>query len=88
MASFIEKPRFTCPLGGALATVNALPQAVAILHSSQGCGGNSNGAILGAAGHLGSGYCGGASVPASSISEKQIVFGGVARLEEQLNSTR
>lgn len=87
MASFIEKPRFTCPLGGALATVNALPQAVAILHSSQGCGGNSNGAILGAAGHLGSGYCGGASVPASSISEKQIVFGGVARLEEQLNST-
>lgn len=87
MASFIEKPRFTCPLGGALATVNALPKAVAILHSSQGCGGNSNGAILGAAGHLGSGYCGGASVPASSISEKQIVFGGVARLEEQLNST-
>lgn len=36
MASFIEKPRFTCPLGGALATVNALPKAVAILHSSQG----------------------------------------------------
>lgn len=87
MASFIEKPRFTCPLGGALATVNALPKAVAILHSSQGCGGNSNGAILGAAGHLGSGYCGGASVPASSISEKQIVFGGVARLEEQLSTT-
>lgn len=87
MASFIEKPRFTCALGGALAAVNALPRAVPILHSSQGCGGNSNGAIMGAAGHLGSGYCGGASVPASGIGEKQIVFGGAARLEEQLRST-
>jgi len=87
MASFIEKPRFTCALGGALATVNAISRAIPILHSSQGCGGNSNGAIMGAAGHLGSGYCGGASVPASGINEKQIVFGGAARLEEQLKST-
>jgi nitrogenase molybdenum-iron protein beta chain len=87
MGSFIEKPRFACPLGGALAAVGALPRAVAILHSSQGCGGNSNGAIMGAAGHLGSGYCGGASIPASGISEQQIVFGGENRLEEQLRST-
>jgi nitrogenase molybdenum-iron protein beta chain len=42
---------------------------------------------MGAAGHLGSGYCGGASVPASGISEQQIVFGGENRLEEQLRST-
>ena len=87
MGSIIEKPRFACPLGGALAAVGALPRAVAILHSSQGCGGNSNGAIMGAAGHLGSGYCGGASIPASGISEQQIVFGGENRLEEQLRST-
>lgn len=87
MSAFIEKPRFACPLGGAMATVGAIPRAVAILHSSQGCGGNSNGAIMGASGHMGSGYCGGASVPASGISEQQIVFGGVTRLEEQLKST-
>lgn len=84
---FIEKPRFSCPLGGAMATVGALPKAVAVLHASQGCGGNSNGAIMQAAGHLGSGYCGGASIPASGIGEQQIVFGGAARLEEQLEST-
>ncbi|MFZ4855628.1 MAG: nitrogenase component 1 [Desulfuromonadaceae bacterium] len=87
MSSFIEKPRFTCPLGGALATVGALARAIPILHASQGCGGNSNGAIMQGAGHLGSGYCGGASVPASGIGEQQIVFGGVARLEEQLETT-
>ncbi|HEY6838629.1 MAG TPA: nitrogenase component 1, partial [Geobacteraceae bacterium] len=88
MSTFIEKPRFTCPLGGAIATVSALPRAIPILHASQGCGGNSNGAILQAAGHLGSGYCGGTSIPASSIGEQQIVFGGLARLEEQLESTK
>jgi len=70
-----------------MATVNALPRAVAVLHASQGCGGNSNGAIMAAAGHFGSGYCGGASVPASGISEKQIVFGGLERLQEQLRTT-
>lgn len=84
---FIEKPRFSCPLGGAMATVGALPKAVAVLHASQGCGGNSNGAIMQGAGHNGSGYCGGASIPASGIGEQQIVFGGAARLEEQLEST-
>jgi nitrogenase molybdenum-iron protein beta chain len=87
MSSFIEKPRFTCPLGGALATVGALARAIPILHASQGCGGNSNGAIMQGAGHLGSGYCGGASIPASGIGEQQIVFGGVDRLEEQLETT-
>lgn len=87
MAAFIEKPRFSCPLGGALATVGALPKAVPILHASQGCGGNSIGAIMQGAGHTGSGYCGGASIPASSIGEQQIVFGGVERLKEQIEST-
>lgn len=88
MSTFIEKPRFACPLAGALATVGAIPRAVGVIHASQGCGGNSIGAIMGAAGHLGSGYCGGASIPASGISEQQIVFGGGARLEEQLHSTK
>ncbi|MDR3673334.1 MAG: nitrogenase component 1 [Holophaga sp.] len=84
---FLERPRFTCPLGGAMATVNALPGAVAILHASPGCGGNSNIAIMAASGNLGSGYCGGASVPASGISEKQIVFGGSERIIEQLETS-
>jgi nitrogenase molybdenum-iron protein beta chain len=84
---YIEKPRFSCPLGGAMATANALPNTVAVLHASQGCGGNSIGAIMAAAGHMGSGYCGGASVPTSGIGEKQIVFGGVERLQEQLRTT-
>lgn len=87
METFIEKPRYACALGGALAAVCAIPKAVPILHASLGCGGSANGAIGGAAGFLGSGYCGGTSVPASGITEKQIVFGGAGRLEEQIRAT-
>jgi nitrogenase molybdenum-iron protein beta chain len=87
MSNFIEKPRFACALGGALATVNALPRSVAILHASLGCGGMTSAALNGASGYLGSGYCGGNSIPVSGITEKEIVFGGAERLEEQIKNT-
>ena len=87
MTTFIEKPRFACALGGALATVNALPRSVPILHASLGCGGMTSASFNGASGYLGSGYCGGNSMPVSGITEKEIVFGGVHRLEEQIRNT-
>ncbi|HEX7510082.1 MAG TPA: nitrogenase component 1 [Chitinivibrionales bacterium] len=87
MSNFIEKPRYACALGGALATVNALPRSVAILHASLGCGGMTSAALNGASGYLGSGYCGGNSIPVSGITEKEVVFGGAERLEEQIKNT-
>jgi nitrogenase molybdenum-iron protein beta chain len=87
MGSFIERPRYSCAVAGALAAVNAIKGAVPILHASQGCGGTTTAAINGPSGFLGSGYCGGSSVPSSGINEKQIVFGGATRLEEQIKST-
>lgn len=85
--TFIEKPRVSCALGGALATVNALPRTVPILHASVGCGGMTSASVLGASGYLGSGYCGGNSLPASAIGEQEIVFGGTDRLAEQVRNT-
>ena len=85
--NFVEKPRVSCALGGALATVNALPRTVPILHASFGCGNMTSVASWGASGYLGSGYCGGNSIPASAIGEKEIVFGGVERLAEQIHNT-
>jgi len=87
MATFIEKPRYSCALGGALATVNALPRTVPILHASLGCGGMTSASYNGGSGYLGSGYCGGNSIPSSGITEKEIVFGGVERLDEQIKNT-
>ncbi|MDR1570908.1 MAG: hypothetical protein LBS32_00110 [Clostridiales Family XIII bacterium] len=84
---FVEKPRFSCMLGGALATINALPRVAPIVHASQGCGGNLYMAAFSGSGYFGSGYCGGNSAPSSSIIERDIVFGGEERLAEQIEAT-
>jgi nitrogenase molybdenum-iron protein beta chain len=83
----IEKPRVSCALGGALATVNALPRTAPILHASMGCGNMTGVSMQGASGYLGSSYCGGNSTPATGLGESEVVFGGEQRLEEQLRAT-
>lgn len=85
--TFIEKPRVSCALGGALATINAIPRAVPLLHASLGCGGMTSASNQNGSGYLGSGYCGGNAIPSSSLGEREVVFGGVERLEEQLRTT-
>lgn len=87
MGTFIERPRTTCALGGAIATANALPRVSIITHTAIGCGGNLAGTINGCGGNLGEGYCSGSQLPSSAVGEKQIVFGGVNRLEEEIGST-
>jgi nitrogenase molybdenum-iron protein beta chain len=62
-------------------------RTIPIVHASTGCaynyyiGGNSG------AGYFGGGYCGATSIPSSNVSEKDIVFGGESRLEEQIQTT-
>lgn len=84
---FIERPRYTCALGGAIATVSALPKAVPILHAPPGCAGNFAWTQAGGAGLQVGGYCGGLSMPGSNIQEREVVFGGVQRLEEEIRHT-
>lgn len=87
MSRFVDRPRYVCALGGAVATINALSGAVPILHAGAGCGGNIGNAFNGASGHLGSGYCGGMALPSSNVFEREIVFGGEERLTEQIETT-
>lgn len=87
MSNFIERPRFTCALGGAMATVTALPGGVSILHAPSGCAGNHAWTQAGGCGLQVGGYCGGLSIPGSNIQEREVVFGGNDRLEEQINNT-
>lgn len=84
---FIERPRAFCALGGALLTVGALPETVPILHTAVGCGGSIYWNQLGSTGYLGAGYCGGLAVPSSNVQERDIVFGGIERLTEQVEYT-
>lgn len=87
MNEFIERPRSFCALGGAELTALALPGVVPILHTAMGCGGSIYWNQLGSTGYLGAGYCGGLAVPSSNVQEKDIIFGGVERLTEQVENT-
>lgn len=87
MSKFVDRPRYACALGGALATLRAIPRAIPIIHASAGCGHNLHNAINPGAGYLGGGYCGGLALPSSNVSERDVVFGGENRLREQIAST-
>jgi nitrogenase molybdenum-iron protein beta chain len=87
MTKFIDRPRYTCALGGAVGTLHALPRTITIIHGSAGCGGNINMALNAGAGYLGGGYCGGSALPSSNVVEQDVVFGGEGRLREQIEST-
>ncbi|HWR39611.1 MAG TPA: nitrogenase component 1 [Patescibacteria group bacterium] len=87
MSDYIERPRYTCALGGAIATVSALPDAIPILHAPSGCAGNFTWTQAGGCGLQTGGYCGGLSMPGSNVLERDVVFGGAERLEEEVTST-
>lgn len=84
--SNIERPRFSCMLGGVLATLSAMPRTIPIIHGAQGCGGNLA-SVFSLGGYLGAGYCGNTAVPSSNIGESDIIFGGGDRLIREINST-
>lgn len=84
---FVEQPRYLCSLGGAAATVTALPGGVPILHAASGCAGNFAWTQNGGSGLQVGGYCGSMTVPSSNVQETEVVFGGEERLREQIRNT-
>ncbi|MDR2089274.1 MAG: hypothetical protein LBP73_07960 [Clostridiales Family XIII bacterium] len=87
MDAFIERPKFTCALGGAIAAINALPRSVSIVHASGGCGSSLSGVYNSAAGYFGSGYCSGNMESTSNIAEKEIIFGGEDKLLDEIRTS-
>jgi nitrogenase molybdenum-iron protein beta chain len=84
--TFIERPRYFCSFGGALSTLEALPDTIPILHAASGCAGSV--AWSQSAGGLQvGGYCGGLAVPSSNVGEREVIFGGASRLAEQIRRT-
>jgi nitrogenase molybdenum-iron protein beta chain len=67
--------------------MRAMHRTIPIVHAGAGCaynyyiGGNAG------AGYWGGGYCGAVSTPSTNVSEKEIIFGGEGRLEEQILTT-
>jgi nitrogenase molybdenum-iron protein beta chain len=85
--SYIERPRYFCSFGGALSTLEALPDTIPILHAAAGCAGSIAWGQNGGSGLQVGGYCGGLAVPSSNVGEREVIFGGAERLTEQIRHT-
>ena len=81
MGKVIEQQRITCAIG-AMQTVVAIPKAVPILHSGPGCGSMVHGFFDRA-----TGYAGGSTSPCTNFTEKEVVFGGLDKLRENIKNT-
>ena len=77
----IEQERYTCAIG-ALQTVVAIPRALPILHSGPGCGEMISGFF-----ERSRGYAGGATMPCTNFSEKEVVFGGINKLRSIIRNS-
>ncbi|MBP2652176.1 MAG: nitrogenase molybdenum-iron protein, alpha and beta chain [Firmicutes bacterium] len=87
MGHFIENPRSSCALGGALAFVSSIDRAIPVLHAGPGCGLQATAGQLGQSGGKSFGYVGGQGTPSTNMFEREIIFGGVERLRETIAGT-
>lgn len=79
MAKLLDKQRYKCALG-AMQTVQAITRAIPVLHSGPGCAQKLSDSIGG------SGYFSPNIFPCTSINEKDVVFGGVKKLETTIEN--
>ncbi len=80
MAKLLDKQRYKCALG-AMQTVQAITRACPILHSGPGCAQKLSG-TMGS-----SGYFSPNVFPCTSINEKDVVFGGVKKLDSTIENS-
>lgn len=82
----IEQVRYGCAIG-AQQTVAAIPRAIPITHCGPGCTDKQFMNLSFYNGFQGGGYGGGAVVPSTNASEREVIFGGGDRLDELIGST-
>jgi len=86
MDEIIQEPRHACALG-AQQTVIAIERAIPIIHAGPGCGSKLYRGMSQAGGYQGAGYSGSDAVPSSNLIEKDVVFGGVEKLNSLIEGT-
>lgn len=82
----IEQIRYGCAIG-AMQSVSAIPRAIPITHCGPGCADKQFMNLSFYNGFQGGGYGGGAVVPSTNASEREVVFGGAERLTELIDAT-
>jgi nitrogenase molybdenum-iron protein beta chain len=87
MSNIVENPRYSCTLGGAVATARNIKRTIPILHAGPGCGPQVTMGQSSTAGFQGVGYVGGSGLPSTNMYEKEVIFGGESRLKELIESS-
>lgn len=85
--NYIERPRYSCALGGAFFTSTALPDTVTVVHSGSGCAGAFAWGQNGGSGCQVGGHCAALTAAGTNIQEHEVVFGGEGRLKEEIEGT-
>jgi nitrogenase molybdenum-iron protein beta chain len=83
----IEQVRYGCSIG-AMHSVSAIPRVIPITHCGPGCADKQFMNLNFYNGFQGGGYGGGAVVPSTNATEREVVFGGADRLRELIASSR
>lgn len=82
----IQQIRYGCAIG-AMQSVAAIPRAIPIAHCGPGCADKQFMNLAFYNGFQGGGYGGGAVVPSTNASEREVVFGGAARLTKLIEAS-
>jgi len=85
-ANSIEQVRYGCAIG-ALHSASSIPRVVPITHCGPGCADKQFMNLSYYNGFQGGGYGGGAVVPSTNATEREVVFGGADRLRELIGAT-
>ena len=83
MQKILKNPRNGCAFQGALQTIQAIKNAVPVVHSTAGCAYQSYLAGLASAAP----FIRTDEVPGTNMQERHIIFGGASRLREQIKNT-
>jgi nitrogenase molybdenum-iron protein beta chain len=82
----IEGVRYVCSIG-AMHSASAIPRVIPIAHCGPGCADKQFMNLSFYNGFQGSGYGGGAVVPSTNATEREVVFGGADRLRELIGAS-
>lgn len=81
MSEILENPRGGCVLAGINSVLGAISRVCPILHSGPGCCMQTCAAEQGQSGNKSSSFVSSVSIPSTNMLEKEVVFGGVKKLE-------
>ena len=87
MAQIMENPKGGCVLAGINSVLGAIDRVCPIYHSGPGCCMQTTASDQAQSGHKHSCFVSGVSIPSSNMLEKEVVFGGVKKLETTIQGS-